>query len=200
MAYNGGSIFISSTGSVLDVADSVFAGCGEGGVCALKGGAVYGDSSSKMIFKRTKFIGNKVSGHGGAIYAFCVLELTDSTFISNNAGHGGAIAIKTIKDAGNSFIKDCTFTSNTAISGGGALHSEIESSGSFEITDTKFEGNSASEAGAVYLQDGTTTFNSGITFINNLATDAETNTLRTYGSGTALFTTCTSTEGSTIFF
>ena len=199
----GGSIYINGTSAVLDVEDSTFAGCGEGVVCALRGGAVFGDANSKMIFKKTTFEGNRASsssGGGGAIHvqSSCVVELTQSTFISNVARNGGAIRIQL--GTGNSFIKDCTFKSNTANGGyGGAMYNYINS-GSLAITATKFEGNSANYAGAVYLGKGTTTFNAGITFLNNEATTGS-KSLQGHknNAGIALFTTCTTDQKNTFY-
>lgn len=100
--------------------------------------------AGKIMVDNTKFIGNKATQSGGAIYSVATVDITNSTFVNNNAQSGGAICntnggimrIKTKNvfeknEAGNggaiwlngySIIENAEFVSNKASGKGGAIY------------------------------------------------------------------------------
>jgi len=101
------------------------------------------------------FLGGGISHATGAP----LLSVTNSTFISNSAGYGGAIGINGLDVT----IANCTFTGNIADSssatgqGGGAVHQN--SSGTVTITDSTFTNNAeiggSGGGGAIRNRGGT---------------------------------------------
>ncbi|MDM7920713.1 MAG: choice-of-anchor Q domain-containing protein [Pyrinomonadaceae bacterium] len=101
------------------------------------------------------FLGGGITHATGAT----LLSVTNSTFISNSAGYGGAIGINGLDVT----ITNCTFTGNIADSssatgqGGGAIHQN--SSGTVTITDSTFTNNAeiggSGGGGAIRNRGGT---------------------------------------------
>ena len=86
---HGGSIL--TEGGILDVADSMFLGCGSSPntQCAKNGGAVRASGAATMKFLRTTFqYCNAING-GAIAVTTAILQVTDSTFKSNSADRDG---------------------------------------------------------------------------------------------------------------
>ena len=102
---------------------------------------------------------------GGAIFAYGLVTVSNSTFINNSGYDGGAIHAGTSAEIDNS-----TFDGNTSGNNGGAIYlaiNEATESNELSITNSTFQGNSASgEGGAIFASAGEVYFS---TFVNNVA-------------------------------
>lgn len=220
--YNGGAVFIN--GNELSITDSEFI---HNTASMYAGGAVYVYNSANINFSnlnftdnfantsggaiiwdcddgkinQSNFINNSAKQNGGAIYLQesknC--NLTDSTFIYNDASTGGAI----YWDIDNGTISNSTFISNSAEYNGGAVHwTGTEGT----IADSKFDNNVAGyNGGAVFwYEDGSYIVNSE--FINNTALAHAGGALylysRTYGdiSKSTFIGNSAKTEGGAVFW
>ena len=102
---------------------------------AYNGGAILIQTSKVATISNSTFVEND-AGFGGAIYGDTI-TITSCTFTSNTAENGGAIQ-------GSSKINNCTFTSNTAKIGGAIL-------GYGTINNCTFTSNVATEnGGSIY--------------------------------------------------
>ena len=135
------------------------------------GGSVSGSAMNvKLSFTDAKFINNKATVDGGAIYAaiytyYCnsgLVELHNVDFSGNRAGgHGGAIFASAVCMT----VENTAFTNNTAGDDGGALYFMGQSAestnsvfsasyaySSLAVENTSFENNTAaSDGGAIYF-------------------------------------------------
>ncbi len=132
------------------------------------GGAIFA-SAGRLTLDTTTIQNSYTPQKGGAIYAFGVLSIVNSTFANNIAGSGGAI----YADGGTApvTITGSTFDSNsvTSTSFGGAIYTKLPSS----ITNCEFAANSAGSGGAIYARrtvPSTTTSIMACTFHNNRTT------------------------------
>lgn len=102
--------------------------------------------------------------HGGAGCVRAGVAYVNCTFISNRAGHGGAL---TYHDAGT--IDGCIFINNTAIDDyGGALSAKSLKNMDLLIENSRFIGNRAPDGGACYMMGDEIGF-SNCTFDSNFA-------------------------------
>lgn len=138
---NGGAIRIHS--GTLNVSGATFANNS-----ASNGGAIVSQAAGNatLNISGATFAGNSANGSGGAIYANCIVNFSDTVFEGNTAADGGAVCI----NGGGIFaVSDCTFSKNTAMSRGGALY--LDGLTTFGDGDTVFEGNMANLGGAIYV-------------------------------------------------
>jgi uncharacterized delta-60 repeat protein/CSLREA domain-containing protein len=102
------------------------------------------------------------SSCGGALYADGILTVIDSTFSSNTASMGGAVAVM----LGRANIEGSTFASNSSAKSGGAI---FNLAGLVSVENSTFYGNAAGDWGGGILNDiGSLTLNNN-TFSNNSA-------------------------------
>ncbi len=108
-------------------------------------GAGIFSSNADVLIHASLFEGNLVDGtrEGGAVAVQAGrLTITDSRFIRNTAGQGGAVAAS---QSANTVIRNCRFEGNAATNGGGA----VSSGDSFaSIERSVFLGNSVSSTGS----------------------------------------------------
>ncbi|HIY96301.1 MAG TPA: M60 family metallopeptidase [Candidatus Borkfalkia excrementigallinarum] len=112
------------------------------------GGAIVSQAGSNASFRISgaHFAGNTAGTNGGAIYANCVLDISDTVFEDNAAANGGAICIN---GGGILTLSDCTFENNAASAQGGALRLDGKTSFAGELS--LFSGNTARQGGAIYV-------------------------------------------------
>ena len=153
---SGGAIYNLGT---LTVTGSTFSTNGADPAPAA-GGAIYNDVNALTISNST-FVSN-TAGSGGAIFSVGPLTVTNSNFNSNGAegGNGGAI------DCVSAAISDSTFAYDSANSGGG-----IDCQNSL-VSNSTFDYDLATFGAAMAVSDGTATI-SDSTFSTNgaIATD-----------------------------
>lgn len=181
---NGGAVFFEN-GSKLALYRSVFIGCESGG----RGGAVYAQERARIrqcLFKAndavnsgavcgddfidvrySQFVGNTVSGVGGAIYSntseYNGVYIRDCEFYGNTADYGGALSLSITN---GTFVSNCYFKNNHAVNRGGAFYNGTLSS----LKDCIFEDNSSDNfGGAVYFLSGGSILD--CIFINNESND-----------------------------
>ena len=96
----------------------------------------------------SNFTNNHALISGGAIYLNCEIAVSNSWFVENNAGYGGAIgSIYSNTDIySNGDISSCHFTDNYASYSGGAVYFD----GKCVISNTEFVDNHANYGGAIY--------------------------------------------------
>ncbi|WP_162925704.1 CSLREA domain-containing protein [Isoalcanivorax indicus] len=97
---------------------------------AVNGGAVYlnfsADERRQVVIRRSFFVDNQASGHGGALAMVAQredhdLEISNSTFADNSAGDmGGALDIRGGERMRTRLINN-TFVGNSAVQGGAAI-------------------------------------------------------------------------------
>jgi len=145
---NGGAIF-NDSGCQTTIKDSTFGGTitGEGN-SAINGGAIY-NASGLVSVENTKFINNKASTDGGAIFNSANTNLLASTFSGNSAtSNGGAI----FNSSGAMSVQNDTFSNNLSTINGGAIYNYAD----LNILNTLFSSNSAkADGGAIYNNTGT---------------------------------------------
>ena len=174
------------------------------------GGAVSYHQGSNHVLSDCKFIGNKASNHGGAIFSFksklkidkCEfnknravyedggavsfagnkLTLTNSKFTNNLAYEdGGAMDSYSVSSKKIKItVKKCTFKSNTAYKCGGAIWMGVKTI--YKITGSKFIKNKASSAGALEAEDGKASI-AKCTFTGNKAAKVTSWTVKTKSGG-----------------
>ncbi len=121
---------------------------------------------------------------GGAIYTpynqyySTSVDLTNCTFLNNNAEYGGAIYI----DTSTLYVRGCTFINNNAFNYGGSITAEYDSQ--VVISNSKFINSTSTDdaGGAIYLRQSSlnannveftecySTFGSGITSLSSSVT------------------------------
>ena len=133
------------------------------------GGAIYINNKCTPDFENCSFEENTAKKKGGGIYIdskSAPLELYTCTFISNNAGDGGAVYTGIMTES----TGNCIFLKNKATSGdGGAVY--INNNCDPKFISCRFEYNSAKdEGGAMYLDSSHATLTLlSCTFVDNNA-------------------------------
>ena len=161
-----------------------------------RGGAIY--NSANLTVNTVVFAGNSAGGgRGGAIFhGGSSATIANSTFGSNSAGYGGAIASYGLSNGTTLAIDACTFTGNSASNGGAVYNDDT----SVDINHSSFSGNSATQRGGAVFTLGDTgrlafTGVSNSALYNNSAQDggAVSNEvyLATDGYATTSLTNCT---------
>mgnify|MGYP005762026931 FL=1 len=162
---NGGALRISS--GTLNL--------GKGSVIrdnsAANGGAIVSQAGANATLNivGAEFYGNSVGSNGGAIYANCIVNVSDSSFTGNSAANGGAVCIN---GGGILSLAGCDFKNNSAASEGGALR--LDGKTSFGGAVSSFSRNSAAKGGAIYAAGANPARTAGISnaqFSGNTATD-----------------------------
>jgi len=128
------------------------------------GGAVH-CYATNPTFRDVAFVGNTADGDGGALnckFSSSTMSLSDCSFTSNTAGHGGAIN----SDGTRILLWDCSFTGNLATSWGGAILLDDDSSG---MTRCVFTDNEGSMGGAVHFRSDHQHSLTDCSFIRNTA-------------------------------
>ncbi len=163
-----GGAFLISYPTALSIHGSTFtsnSSAGDGGAIYLEGAA--GTSSDAFDIADSTFVKNTAIARGGAIFVRTTsdglsdrtIRISKSTFIANDGGSGGAIAMA----RGDLAIEGSTFSSNRATSGsGGALLAagSLSVKGShFDINETTESGGAIASAGMVTIGDSTFTKN-----------------------------------------
>lgn len=164
----GGAMFLSYP-SAVSVEGSTFStnsATGDGGAIYLEGAAGAGTTDFDIS---ATFENNSALRRGGALFIRTssngvterVVALKTSTFTTNDAVAGGALAVAD----GQVKIAGCTFTGNQASRGSGGA---VAAAGMITISDSKFESNSASELGGAVASTAMITV-TGSTFRQNTA-------------------------------
>jgi hypothetical protein len=179
---NGAGVSINSSAATFAFTNCTFTNNVSSGGGSGAGGLYAGNGNTTTVTNCT-FTGNTAPGlSGGAIGKFSgTLNITNSTFLQNSAGTGGAIH----SSSGGYNLDRCVFTENVATSGqGGAAYNN---GGTCTWTNCVFWKNSApaNTAGAVYNNTGGTislmhcSFNSnfcgsgtGGAYVNNSTSNA----------------------------
>ena len=116
-----------------------------GGICVNEDswGDPYG---GQVVAINTQFVANQATFGGGLWLGYsCEADLTDSLFLDNEAGYGGAVYAS--EPVEHVEILDTTFTGNTAFQGGALFGFETI----WDISGSTFEENTAEQAGgAIY--------------------------------------------------
>jgi hypothetical protein len=111
-----------------------------------EGGAVFANTLGDVAVSDSVFTGNVAGGPGGALYLMgAVIEVVDSSFTSNSAPQGGAVAGSF---DGDDTLARLAFVDNLASEEGGAIY------GVDTVQDSLFVGNSASEHGGALMSAG----------------------------------------------
>ena len=154
----------------------------ENNKAAKNGGAIYTQTQSSLIaYGNTAFISNSaLTDNGGAVTAYGVVNLNNSTFEKNSSGlRGGAIYLSNSDaDLTTRFSKitNCTFSENVAKHGGAvAAYSSDETLPEGAIVDVSscdFISNTAeSDGGAVYVGRKSTVTIDDVLFEGNSGTE-----------------------------
>jgi CSLREA domain-containing protein len=159
----------------------------------LKGNQITGDGggiyvSLATMDLQTSTIGDSgdknMAADGGGVYAkgiTATLNISDSTFTSNDSVNGGAIYI--YQSDQTTIIINTNFTDNTATNDGGAIHGYWGSP--VDITRGTWSGNVATnDGGAIHLDSGSDGPGTSLTITNGTYTD----NIATNGSGGAIYT------------
>ena len=182
-AFEGGAIFIRALGGGItrtSISGSDFSqnDAGRGGALQVEGDSLSGGgraSTSELTISSSTFTSNTADQEGGAVAIIGIQggesrpEITDVTFSSNEAGHGGAVGIlaDSTDDNGNPGVASPTFTdvkflgnSATGLSGssGGAFITRARDGGTARpsTVNSIFSGNSAAiDGGAVDVRTQT---------------------------------------------
>ena len=113
--YDGGAIY-SDDGDVVVNQSTFVANVANG-----NGGAIYGDDGDVIQVDGSTFASNRaVSGWGGALFAYGVLDSVGSKYLGNRADYGGAMYIG-LPLMGTTDLAKNRFFRNLARTGGGAL-------------------------------------------------------------------------------
>lgn len=156
----GGAIYAENT--AINLKDSEFyqnkttAGSEKAG-----GGALYLTQNSRLNIEGSKFGGNSAGMYGGAIYAesFGHNTIKESTFFSNSASRGGAVALWSDGKTGEqSFtVESSTFSDNTAKVKGGAIAwlamDNTDKNQLLTVVNTDFYRNVGTQGGAIFADD-----------------------------------------------
>lgn len=161
-ASEGGAIYASGNGSIIEIADTVF---DMGGVGATHNGGVLHSFGANVSCIGCVVEGAKAGGAGGAFYIDGgSLTLEGGRFEGGSAGDGGAIYLQ---DAGLS-IEGTAFLWNSATVNGGAL--QIDRPTSLDVVQVHFCGNDAVAGGAIYGEASTSLTLRNSTFVENTGT------------------------------
>jgi len=150
-AGSGGALYVAQDfGSKLGQLSEIKATQFTNNVAGANGAAIAVGNNFDGAVDGSTFLSNAALGDGGALYvggdfglkAGATSVITNSTFESNTAANGGAIAVA---DDFKGDIADSTFKTNTAAVNGGAISSGTALIDTFEanITNSVFESNTA---------------------------------------------------------
>lgn len=142
-AETGGALYSTGLNTVVSITTSGFVNNSSAG----NGGAINVASGSVTVAD-SYFAGNKVTSNanGGAIYSASPINITGSSFDSNDAYHGGAVYT-----VGVPTIREVTFKNNRSGGYGGAAYF----GGAATLARVSFSNNTAGmHGGAVYLAAG----------------------------------------------
>lgn len=134
--FDGGAI---ENRGILNISESTF----KSNFARKAAGAIF-NLGGEITIKKSAFAENAtvVMGHGGAIYSFGSLNISESSFLANRSEYGGAI----LANEGDVTIADSTFADNDA-EYGGAIYND---GAKLEITKSILKGNVAMyDGGAV---------------------------------------------------
>ena len=167
--YSGGAIFYDggkNGGSTID--NCTFDQC-----TAYSGAAIYSNNRNLQITD-SNFTNNNAQSDGGAVYSYGGGLIDNCIFRDNNAVEGGAI------EAGNTKIANCLFVHNHGDIGGA-----IDALRGTTIVNNRFINNSAGRAGAVRIQEASSSIDISF-FENNTATEDGGAVFINYGMGSNL--------------
>ncbi len=144
----GGAIH---TNGKLDITNSTFKNN-----VAIEGGAIYADSITPLLtISNSAFTGNQanVTNLGGAIYSTAAFDITNTQFIKNKAGSGGAIFARKLYPNTNGTITGSTFKENETTGAdnfakGGAL---VIENLPVTISSSQLQSNRTVSGGAIYV-------------------------------------------------
>ncbi len=156
----GGAIYSSGPLTITDSTFSNNTATSSVGTQNDDGGAIAAFNTLKIT--RSTFTNNRAGNvyGGGAIIIgdnnnnVADVEITESTFINNTAGYGGAIWMNAGTSTKAALISKSTFIGNSA-TGGGA----IRNWGFLNVTGSNFINNSATQGGAIFNYLGTANIN-----------------------------------------
>ena len=140
------------------------------------GGAIFLDTTN-VVIRNCRFLNNRTSGIGGAVYAYNSSGLADACLFDGNFAELGSGAMQ-MGFGGDFAFQNCSFVNNMTNGDGGAVavvqwfEGPVASS---RLTGCTFRGNSAGRsAGALYWYAGVGTDLeiTGCVFESNLAPDA----------------------------
>jgi hypothetical protein len=156
---HGGGVQLENSQATL--ADNMIAGNIVSGTEAFGGGVeIAGTSVGQVSLMSNVFISNVVKaepddfGFGGGIaLSSGQVQLSDSRFISNTAGHGGGIFLGgDLTDCCNLAGNNNLIEANTAIQGGGlAIEGDLDDCCQFTGDDDVFRQNSADQGGGIFI-------------------------------------------------
>jgi CSLREA domain-containing protein len=116
---------------------------GTGQTITIDGGGanrIFLNFSGALTLNNLTIANGATTANGGGVFNSGTLAVTNSTFLGNTAGAGGAIFNST---TGAMTVTNCTFSGNTG-TGGGAIHSDHTGT----VTSSTFSNNSAGIAGS----------------------------------------------------
>ncbi|HNC09771.1 MAG TPA: choice-of-anchor Q domain-containing protein [Anaerolineales bacterium] len=129
-----------------------------------RGGSIE-STGAQVVLNNAKFLNNKATNQGGAVYCYVgtggTLTVTNSYFEGNSSKRGGAI----FNDGCTANISNTTFKTNTATETGGGVHHD--NSATMTMTDTIFNGNTGFDGGGFYNASGTTSTLTNVDFLSN---------------------------------
>ena len=113
-------------------------------------GGVFGImNQAKLGIARCLFEDNLAREKGGAIFGDNIaLQVQETTFVANNALHGGAMYVQANTQA---LLTNCKFHNNVAENAGGAIRGQCYVT--LELHDTNFTSNKASQGGVFDIID-----------------------------------------------
>jgi predicted outer membrane repeat protein len=141
------------------------------------GGAIYTSQvNGTATASGDTFIGNTADQAGGALFTFTDMEVSDSSFIANQAADGGAIfnnaegadGLTGVTISGNSatddgggigtylaflFITNSHIFDNHARNDGGGIYQDGPPAKALNLTRTRVQGNTAENGGGIYNLD-----------------------------------------------
>jgi predicted outer membrane repeat protein len=174
----GGAIF--GYDGELDIKDAVF----ENNHAARDGGAIRAGLYVDLTLERCSFSGNS-AGYGGGAVALdgAGLEASDTQFVENTAGSGGALGCGDSLEV--TVLRDVRFTDNTARSGGA-----IACGGqSLTLDGVELQDNTASHTGGGLVSAASTTRIMDSRLVGNTAQD---------GGGAALYSTAATIQDTVL--
>jgi predicted outer membrane repeat protein len=173
--YYGGAIYNEGT---LSASSVTFSNSDDfTGDNAKFGGAIYNATNGTIAISDSKFIGNKATTSGGAIYNKGTIGTSDApttglTFTNNQAAYGGAIYNNGTIGTSDAPATGLTFQNNTATENGGAVYNNgtLSASGMTFSNSDDFTGDNAKFGGAIYNATNGTITLSNSQFTGNKAT------------------------------
>jgi predicted outer membrane repeat protein len=121
-----------------------------GNTAVQRGGGLYIDTASSSYVYNGRFDSNSAGSWGGGMYGASIgtLQVTKTTFQSNEGSYGGGLYAYSIKTG---YTRHVDFRGNTATQlGGGAVYSDPR--GSHTIGNSRFVENTADEGAGIWIQ------------------------------------------------